>query len=764
MKTTSLRIMWLINHSTLRNFEIDQLKKNGVEEIFLPKKFPYDEGNLSASVVFDHDKDLTLSREDVDILNAQDWYCEPSQEAWNIANRHFDVIFLAFFPRQLMAVTSNFRGAIVLRPFGLSGNLRYSDLIMSLGGERLVAKIIECGRRFWFGMGYSQLADDEDWYIRRRSIFLPVGLKDAKVADKWVGGDKKIFFVCPRIETSPYFNAIYKKFIKDFKGIDYCVGGAQPIRVDDEKVLGFVDSAQHEYNMTQLGVMYYHSQEVNHIHYHPFEAVKAGMPLVFMANGALDALGGKGLPGRCNSVEEARRKVERIISGDRQLIESIRSSQQVLLKAMSEEVCGPIWREGFHIIAEDLGDCKTENYLRPVRNKRKKIAVILPVEYRGGTLRGALSLCNAIHLGAEESKDAVDVVFCHIDDPHTYSDEDFDSLSSKVGRRPMKWRILDKDKARRSMRYSGVPGWEPDQAGYMVPEDGIRQLQDCDLWIVVSDRLEYPLLPLRPYVLMVYDYIQAYEKVLPRDVDQIFINAARKAHRVWVTTDFTYGDGLRYAGISHEKIAKVPMLISDIEDRESNARKMVPCYFLWMTNKGAHKNHVNFVKALSIYYEEYQGILDCWVTGVETDGLRDEHAPHLREMFNFIDSTEILRKRLKWCGELSDFQLSKALKNAGFLAHPVKIDNGTFGVVEAAKLGTPSISSDYPAMKELDQRYEMNLTWMDPKSPRDMARGLKRMEESLGRQRSISLGENVLQSNSVEHLASIYWREVKKCL
>lgn len=135
MKIPSMRIMWLINHSTLRNFEIDQLKKIGVEEIFLPKKFPYDEGNLSASVIFDHDKDLTLSREDLDILNAQDWYCEPSQEAWDIANRHFDVVFLAFFPRQLMAVTSNFRGAIVLRPFGLSGNLRYSDLIMSLGGN-----------------------------------------------------------------------------------------------------------------------------------------------------------------------------------------------------------------------------------------------------------------------------------------------------------------------------------------------------------------------------------------------------------------------------------------------------------------------------------------------------------------------------------------------------------------------------------------------------------------------------------------------------
>lgn len=44
------RVLWLLNHSTLRSFEIPQLIESGIEEIYLPKKFPYDEGNLSASI------------------------------------------------------------------------------------------------------------------------------------------------------------------------------------------------------------------------------------------------------------------------------------------------------------------------------------------------------------------------------------------------------------------------------------------------------------------------------------------------------------------------------------------------------------------------------------------------------------------------------------------------------------------------------------------------------------------------------------------
>ena len=76
-----------------------------------------------------------------------------------------------------------------------------------------------------------------------------------------------------------------------FSCFDYTIGGAQPVQVNDKNVIGFVTREQHEFNMRQHRVMYYHSAEPNHIHYHPFEAVRAGMPLVFMADGMLDSMG-----------------------------------------------------------------------------------------------------------------------------------------------------------------------------------------------------------------------------------------------------------------------------------------------------------------------------------------------------------------------------------------------------------------------------------------------------------------------------------------
>ena len=49
--TNPKRALWLINHTTLRQFEVPILQSLGYE-VFLPKTFPYDEGNLSASIEY----------------------------------------------------------------------------------------------------------------------------------------------------------------------------------------------------------------------------------------------------------------------------------------------------------------------------------------------------------------------------------------------------------------------------------------------------------------------------------------------------------------------------------------------------------------------------------------------------------------------------------------------------------------------------------------------------------------------------------------
>lgn len=761
----SLRVMWLLNHTSAPNFEIPMLKSIGINQIFLPKIFPADPSFRSANVDYSEDVHLNIPPDDLEILNKTDWYAGGSRQAWMIANRYFDVVFLILYSADALAYAGKyFKGSIVLRAFGTVMPMTYGKILAYYGIAPVVKKL---SKRFNFGEAYPHLADIEATYLRDRRCYLPLGMKNSAPKNSWTGDDCRIIFVCPDIGFNPYYKEIYESFCDGFKGLPYVIAGAQPIYVDDPNVLGFVSAEQHANNMIQSRVMFYHSREPNHIHYHPFEAIQVGMPLVFMGGGMLDRMGGIKLPGRCETIREARKKIERILNDDRVLIESIRSSQTALLDAMNPENCVDAWRTGLGRIAAGLAEAQAQQALRPIVTKRKRVAVVLPVGYRGGSLRGALLLAKALHVGSRQAGEPAEVVFLHLDDPSVYSNSDFDDMPEGVQRRSFKWRCLQASEARRAMRYAGFPEWEPTSNQYIVPDDGIQQLQDCDLWLVISDRLSCPLLPLKPSVLMVYDYLQRYEAVVPRGADQPFLMAARAASRVLVTTDFTWRDATQYGGLEPRKVRRVPMLAPEfpILRKERNVGLRASSdYFVWTTNAALHKNHVNAARALEIYYSEFDGTLGCQITGVNTQGMLSGGAPHLQEMADIFKRSNVLSDRVEWCGELPDGAYRDLLGRALFLWHAGSIDNGTFSVVEAACLGVPSLSSDYPAMREMNVQFGLNLAWMDAKSPRNMAEQLKRMEREATTRRDGLPTLQQLADQDVEALARPYWEEVRACL
>lgn len=760
----ALRVMWLLNHTSARKFELSILKKIGIQKIFLPKNYPSDPGFRSANVDWSEDAGLDISAKELKILNDADWYRGASKEAWEIANNHFDVVFLVLHdPAVLINAANYFNGAVIWRAYGLDKSSSYTFQVDHFGIQHAFKKL---GRRFYFGEAYSHLADEEADFIKNRRSYLPLGLANITQSEDWRGSENQIYFVCPDIGFNGYYKTIYEDFSKDFHGLNFVIAGAQPIHVDDPKVLGFVDDVRHKLNMTQSRVMYYHSQEPNHIHYHPFEAIRAGMPLIFMSGGILDRMGGIGLPGRCETKKEARAKIEKILAGDKALIDSIRSSQTILLEPMRMENCIESWRSEFKRIELGLSNWKKEQAGRPPRAKRKKIAIVLPIRYRGGSLRGAQALAQALYEGSRQWGEDADVVLLHLDDPTLYGEDDFCDLPNEIARRPFTWKLFSAQEARRAMRYAGFDGWEPTSDRYIIPDDGIHQLQDCDLWIIVSDRLSCPILPIKPIVLMVYDYLQRYVDVLPFGADRPFLDAARIAQRVLVTTDFTAEDALQYAGVSSRKVAKVPMLASNFPivrqtmDEEDSQKP----YFIWTTNAAPHKNHTNAAEALRIYYEELDGQLDCRVTGVDTKNITSLDRPHLKMIENLFKSSRKFRRHVEWMGELPDAVYRRILAQAKFLWHAGSIDNGTFAVVEAACFGVPALSSEYPAMHEIDRQFSLNLTWMDPGKPRNMAMQLKEMETN-----SIALREKLpsaekLQEQRISTHGRAYWQEVRVCL
>ena len=99
---------------------------------------------------------------------------------------------------------------------------------------------------------------------------------------------------------------------------------------------------------------------------------------------------------------------------------------------------------------------------------------------------------------------------------------------------------------------------------------------------------------------------------------------------------------------------------------------------------------------------------------------RNRHAlrqrrPHLKEAERVLDADPDLAPRLQFLGDLPEHVYRRTLAGAVFLWHPALVDNGTFSVVEAAALGVPSLSSDYPAMHEIDATFALNLAFADPR-------------------------------------------------
>lgn len=767
MVSETMRVMWLLNHSSARKFEVAMLKRIGVREIFLPKIFPQDVFFRSASVDDSEDASLTLDPAELALMNQADWYGDPGKAAWEVANRHFDVLFfIAHKPEILNSVSRNFKGIAIWRAYGLDRSLSYGRLLSQLSaGLRTVERM---GRRFWFGEAYAHLHESENRFLRDRALFLPLGLHDCSMSEgAWAGTDARIFFVCPDIGFNPYYAKVYADFKRDFGSMPHAIGGAQPVVVNDPSVLGFLPADQHARNMRELRVMFYHSTEPNHVHYHPFEAVRAGMPLVFMGGGMLDRLGGMDLPGRCTTHGEARLKLGRLLNGDVDLIAAIRDSQKVLLDPMRMESCEPAWRTAWSRIQDSLEHARAS--VRAVAKARRRIAVILPVAYRGGTLRGAKLLAEALLLGSRSAGEEVDVVFGYPNDGNrTANENSFEDLCDGVAQRLFRWRTMSGAEARRAMRYAGHANWEPSHPAYAIPDDGMQQFGDCSLWLFVSDRILLPVLPIRPYACLVYDYIQRRVDVVGRDANSAFIAIARQARRVLVTTEFTRKDALSYAGVPANRIALLPPLVP-LHLARTNVRAgkdvaAVSPYFVWPTNIARHKNHRTAILALQHYYADHDGKLDCHVTGVDAEELGHSFALGAARCNDAGASVDGRVPRLRFRGDLSDSEYMRTLAGATFLWHPARVDNGTFCVIEAALCGVPSLSSDYPAMRELDERYELSLQWMSADDPRQMARRLKWMEEQAASLRESLPTPEALDNHDVAHVAADYWNTVKECL
>jgi glycosyltransferase involved in cell wall biosynthesis len=104
------------------------------------------------------------------------------------------------------------------------------------------------------------------------------------------------------------------------------------------------------------------------------------------------------------------------------------------------------------------------------------------------------------------------------------------------------------------------------------------------------------------------------------------------------------------------------------------------------------------------------------------------------------------------------------LNKAKFLWHPALKDNGTYSVIEAAYYGIPSLSSAYPPMHFLNEKFQLNLMFFDAENPREMAEKLKKMEEDYEQRVKILPTREFLEQFSYKNVAPCFWKNLSRLL
>lgn len=184
------RVLWLFNHRTLINSEVPILKELGYE-VFIPKICPFD---VSIAVDWIEDKYLTIPANKLEILNKTDFYnVKIPRSVMEIMNEYFDIVIFGMFIEPFKSLVLHYKGKLVFHPFGISNDLSYTQIILLECGGWLLRRLEELGNRFWFAQSYDNLDEVECDFFKNRSIFLPIGMKDTSIEDRWNGEKRKYY-------------------------------------------------------------------------------------------------------------------------------------------------------------------------------------------------------------------------------------------------------------------------------------------------------------------------------------------------------------------------------------------------------------------------------------------------------------------------------------------------------------------------------------------------------------------------------------------
>lgn len=354
----------------------------------------------------------------------------------------------------------------------------------------------------------------------------------------------------------------------------------------------------------------------------------------------------------------------------------------------------------------------------------KKIAIMIPFIIHGRELQVIKNIAKGISKYAIQHGDQIKVVFSYPKDGNYNIALDFGDLEkSGVALRETTWKVSSASEIMPVIKImrANFPQVYP---GYYVPYDDANNFFDCDYWLIIAGQIPAPIIPLKKYSCISFDFINRF--TYQEGYKSHFINmfkTLQNAETVVVTTPLAKEDMITYAGIRKKRIS-----VMDIGMGQINRSKDFSCknpwsenYILLITNSVVGENYQKIIEALKLYYQYYDGSLDVALIG------QNNHPT--QEVYNQITNDFSIKDRILYVDRPSDDLFYGLLSKAKFLWNFNVNNYDMYSVLEAAYCGIPSLTLKHPTMEYLNSRFQLNLTYFDPNNIQAIAETIQLMEK-----------------------------------
>jgi glycosyltransferase involved in cell wall biosynthesis len=286
----------------------------------------------------------------------------------------------------------------------------------------------------------------------------------------------------------------------------------------------------------------------------------------------------------------------------------------------------------------------------------------------------------------------------------------------------------------------GVPNWlasRPEHEFVFFNGAAWSALRS-DAWLALVDRFHVPLLPARPYGVVVYDMIQ---HQLPENFDELFFRSVRQgmtptlraADLVLVTTPQTQVDVIAGYGLQPQRVRLIPVTCNPERRfgrlQPQRVNRVREPFLLNVTNATRHKGGEVMLRAYARLRQHLgnqtpQLVLCGW----DSQQLAPGAAPPvsywqtIRKLIVELGLEE--GRDLAFLGFVSDAELLDLYRRCQAVVNAAIYDNGSFSLVEGAYFDRPVVSSRYPAAEFLCERFGVPARFFRPGDAQDLAAAL----------------------------------------